>query len=297
MKVHDLPVAGRDLPLAGMAPAGTAPYQADIEFARDAAGVTAVCRQRVGYPFHLGRALRMPGDPAGMPTVYLQSCSGGIFQRDDLRMRVVAGEGAWAHVSSAASTVVHGMDTGGARQVIEIEAAAGALLEYLPDPLILFPRARLHNGIQLRLDAQASVILGDTLIAHDPKQSGAAFESLVSELIVRDRSGRLLVCDRFRCGGADLARGLPGINGTYSAQASLFALTTARSAQVLVDAMREALAPIADVYAAASALPNRAGAWVRILGRDAIGARAAQHAAWAAVRTALTGHAPAPRRK
>ncbi len=297
MKVHDLPVEGRDFPRAGMAPASGAAYQADIEFARDVAGVTAVCRQRVGYPFHLGRALRMPGDPAGMPTVYLQSCSGGIFQRDDLRLRVIAGAGAWAHVTSAASTVVHGMESGGARQVIELAAAAGALLEYLPDPLILFPRARLHNGIQVRLDAQASVILGDALILHDPKAIGAAFELLESEIIVRDLLGKLLVCDRFKCTGGDLARARPGINGRYAAQASLFALTMARRAQELVGAMRHALAPIEGVYAAASALPNNAGAWVRILARDAIGVRAALQAAWAAVRTELTGQVPAPRRK
>ncbi len=288
MKLHDLP------------PEGLAPpqvLQADIEFARDPGGTTHIRRQQVGYPFHLGRALRMPGDPPGMPTVYLQSCSGGIFQGDDLRLRVVAGEGAWAHVTSAASTVVHGMETGGARQVLELVAAAGALLEYLPDPLILFPRARLHNGVQVRLDAQASVIVGDALILHDPRGAGAAFDYLESDIVVRDHAGKLLVCDRFRCRGGELGRGLPGINGAYAVQASLFALTRACTSQVLVNAMREALAPIEDVYAAASTLPNAAGAWVRILGRDAIGARAAQHAVWAAVRSTLTGRSPTPRRK
>jgi urease accessory protein len=288
MKIHDLPPEGL---------AGTGVLQADIEFARSPGGATHIRRQQVGYPFHLGRALHMPGDPVGMPTVYLQSCSGGIFQCDDLHLRVVAGEGARAHVTSAASTVVHSMETGGARQLVELEAAAGALLEYLPDPLILFPGARLHNAVQVRLDAQASVIVGDALILHDPRGAGAAFDNLESELIVRDSTGKLLVCDRFRFSGGDLARALPGINGAYAVQASLFALTRICASQVLVDAMRAALAPIAGVYAAASALPNAAGAWVRILGHDAIGARAAQHAVWAAVRAELTGQPPAARRK
>ena len=287
----------RDLPAEGLEPAGPLVFQADIEFARDPGGATGVCRQRVGYPFHLGRTLMMPGDPAGMATVYLQSCSGGIFQCDDLRLRIIAGTGTSAHVTSAASTVVHGMESAGARQIVEIDAAAGALLEYLPDPMILFPRARLHNGVQVRLDPQASVILGDALIRHDPKGAAGAFEFLESETVVRDRVGKLLVCDRFRCSGGDLARALPGINGAYAAQATLFALTMACPATALVGAMRRALSPIEDVYAAASALPNGAGAWVRVLARDAIGARAALHAAWAAARTEITGQAPAPRRK
>jgi urease accessory protein len=138
----------------------------------------------------------MPGDPAGMPTVYLQSCSGGIFQRDDLRIRIVAGAGTSAHVTSAASTVVHGMESAGARQIVELDAGAGALLEYLPDPVILFPRARLHNGVQVRLDPQASVILGDALILHDPKGGGGAFEFLESETVVRDRAAAI---SRVRC--------------------------------------------------------------------------------------------------
>ncbi len=287
----------QDLPAGGLGQARPPDFQADIEFALVPDGATDICRQRVGYPFHLGRVLRMSGDPGGMATVYLQSCSGGIFQRDDLRMRIVAGAGASAHVTSAASTVVHGMESGGARQIVELEVAAGALLEYLPDPMILFPRARLDSGVHVRLDPQASVIIGEALIFHDPKGGGNAFESLESATVVRDPAGTLLVCDRFRCSGADLGRALPGINGAYAAQATLFALTMARPASALVDAMRLALSPIDEVYAAASALPNGAGAWVRVLARDAIGARAAIIAAWGAARTEITGHAPAPRRK
>ena len=287
----------QDLPAEGLGPERSPVFQADIEFACDPNGATEVFRQRVGYPFHLGRSLRLPGDPAGMPTVYLQSCSGGIFQRDDLRMRIIAGAGASAHVTSAASTVVHGMEAAGARQIVELDAGAGALLEYLPDPLILFPRARLDNCVQVRLDPGASVIAGETLILHDPKGEGGAFEFLESATVVRDRAGKLLVCDRFMCSGGDLARALPGINGAYVAQASLFVLTMVRPAVALVGAIRQALAPIEDVYAAASALPNGAGAWVRVLARGAIGARAALHAAWSAARSEITGQAPAPRRK
>ena len=61
--------------IAGAALAAQGPHEihADIEFARDAGGMTYVRHQRAGYPFHLGRALRSPGDPAGMATLYLQS--------------------------------------------------------------------------------------------------------------------------------------------------------------------------------------------------------------------------------
>ncbi len=91
---------------------------------------------------------------------------------------------------TAWNVTVHG-------QIVELDAGAGALLEYLPDPVILFPRARLHNVVQVRLDPQAFVILGDALILHDPKGGGGAFELLESETFVSDRAGKVLVCDRF----------------------------------------------------------------------------------------------------
>ena len=96
---------------------------------------------------------------------------------------------------------------------------------------------------------------------------------------------------------ASRARALPGVNGAYRAQATFFVLTAVRPAAVLVGVLRSALASVPDVYAAASALPNRAGAWVRVLARDAIGLRSALHAAWAGARAEITGQAPAARRK
>jgi urease accessory protein len=110
------------------------------------------------------------------------------------------------------------------------------------------------------------------------------------------------VCDRFRIEGRDLARGLAGINGNFTAQGTLFALAPAGSATQLMAAMRDALAAIPDagipcIYAGASLLPGSTGAWMRLLARDAIGLRAGLHAAWAAVRRQLTGSVPMPRRK
>ncbi|HVY05970.1 MAG TPA: urease accessory protein UreD, partial [Burkholderiales bacterium] len=137
------------------------PLQAQLTFARDANGATYVDRQRVGYPFHVGRRLSMPGDPPGMPTIYLQSCSGGIFEGDDLGLRIEAGENSAAHVSTGAATVVHSMETEAASQRTHVELRAGAYFEYLPDPLILFPRARLATAMRVVVHPGAVAIFGD----------------------------------------------------------------------------------------------------------------------------------------
>ncbi|MEO8008850.1 MAG: urease accessory protein UreD, partial [Betaproteobacteria bacterium] len=228
---------------------------------------------------------------------YLQSCSGGIFEGDDLRLRIAAGEGAAAHVATAASTVVHSMGSQAASQQVELHAREGSFLEYFPDPTILFPRSRLANKVRVRLHADATVILGDALLLHDPRGNGDLFTSLYSETRIEDESGKLLVCDRFRIEGQDLGRSRAGINGNFVAQGTLFAAAPAGSATQLMAAMRDALAGIPDIYAGASLLPSSAGAWMRLLARDAVGLRAGLHAAWAAIRRQLTGNLPMPRRK
>jgi urease accessory protein len=58
----------------------------EIAFARDPSGRTYIRRQFVRYPYHVCRPLSFSGDPAGMATIYLQSCAGGIFRDDRLRM-------------------------------------------------------------------------------------------------------------------------------------------------------------------------------------------------------------------
>jgi len=281
---------------AALEPPRPQTVQAELEFACDANGATYVQHQRVGYPFHVGRSLKMPGDPSGMPTVYLQSCSGGIFEGDDLRLRISAGVGAVAHVATAASTVVHSMQSQAASQQVEIHARAGSFLEYLPDPVILFPRAKLMSGVRVNVHPGATVILGDSVLLHDPKGGEDRFDWLQSETVIVGDAGKLLARDRFRIEGVQLGRRLAGITGNWKAQASLFVVTAAKPPAELVAAMRAVLDP-AGVYAGVTVLPNQSGAWARILAPDAAALKAAQFCAWAAVRQTLTGAAPMPRRK
>ncbi|KPX89530.1 Urease accessory protein UreD [Pseudomonas amygdali pv. mori] len=46
---------------------------AHIAFSKAPSGASYVSRQEVGYPFHLGRTLKLPQDPPGMAAIYLQS--------------------------------------------------------------------------------------------------------------------------------------------------------------------------------------------------------------------------------
>ena len=280
----------------GVVSPGGAQPQVDIGFAGTPGSRTYLERQRVAYPFHLCRALYLPGDPVEFCTVYLQSCSGGIFQADRLGLRVTVREHARAHLTSAASTVVHTMNEGHAEQTVHIDTAPGAFVEYLPDPMILFPRTRLHNHVTVRLDPDATAVLCDSFLAHDPGGHQSPFDWFVNETRVESPDGRLLALDRFRVEGADVHAGQVGIHGPYAMQATLMVLHPA-APDAMLESLRSVLPGAGSVYAGVSLLPGGCGAWMRAMSSDAVALRALVRQGWAAVRTRLTGQAPGTRRK
>jgi len=273
--------------------------QVDLRFAAERDGRTWLETQRVGYPFHVGRCLDIAGDPQGMATVYVQSCSGGIFEHDALSWNISAAAGARAHVTTSASTIVHGMENGEADQEVRVDAGAGSYLEYLPDPLILFPGARLSSRLHIRLDADATVLAWEASLAHDPQSAGPqrSFERLRSEWTVESLDGHLLACDRYVVTGELLARALPGVNGLHRCHGSFVVLRRGISTERLIEVIRERLLIAEDVYAGVSTLPNNCGVMVRVLAMDAAGLRAALYAAWDAARMLLLGAPPSARRK
>lgn len=269
----------------------------EIEFARAPAGETFLCRQHAAYPYHLCRPHRFAGDPEGMATLYTQSCAGGIYAGDRLEERITVRRDARAQVTTQAASIVHSMVGSSAAQSIRIDAEPGSFVEYLPDPLILFPQASLETKLTIAVAESATVIACDAFLMHDPDARGGAFDRLATEIVAEASDGTLLALDRLEIAGAALQRGLAGIAGAYRAHGALWILSRERPAEELVEALRERLAEVAGIYAGASLLPNQAGAAVRLLAEDGVALRAGLFAAWAAARLALTGRLPEPRRK
>lgn len=269
--------------------------QVDLALAADGHGRTWLARQRAAYPFHVGRLWHVPGDPAGMGTLYLQCSSGGIFAGDDLHLRIAAAPGAQAHVTSAAATLVHRVDEGTARQRVELRADRDAVLEYFPDPLILFPGARLRNEVVLRVHRDALVLTGEAVVAHQ-LGDGRHFGLLDAETRILDERGRQLACDRLRLTGDHLVAGDPGVLGGWRCQATLFVLQRKVPQATLVARLRAAVPRHDRATGGASELPAGCGAWVRLLAADAAVLRSALLATWAAARGCLLG-VDAPRRR
>ena len=231
-----------------------------------------------------------------MVTLYLQSLSGGIYEHERLSLAIAAEPGTSAHVTSQASTIVHSMTTGQADLVVSLDAHEGSLVEYLPDPLILFPGVRLSSTLKVRRHETATVICADAFLAHDPEGGERIFDRLDSRLDVEDLEGLLLARDRFVLTGK-MHRQRAARESHHNALATVFVLTENDDLEPILGAVRGALAALPEAYAGASLLPNDCGLWARILTPDGASLRTAMHAAWAAAREAITGTRPRVRRK
>lgn len=273
------------------------PVRADLVFSRDPAGRTYVSRQYMPYPFHICRPLYIEQDPPGMATLYVQSCSAGLLQRDDLRTSLVVEPDAQVHYTTATPTIVHSMEEGRATQETRIEAFPGSLAEYLPEPLILFPGSRLRTSLYVSAHENSSVIAGESFLLHDYTGADGVFDWFESELQIQRPDGAALARDRFRLSGTLFRERHPGVNGEFTAHGSLVVLASGRYIDSIISAIRDELASSANVYAGVSALRDRCGVWTRLLAMNGLALREGMVTAWIAAREVLTGLRPTPRRK
>jgi urease accessory protein len=280
-----------------MLPAGCAGKVALLELGfAPSGGRTELCSRHQQSPLQIMRPLYFDPERPDLAIVFVMSAGAGLVQGDRYRIDVTCAPGSAVHLTTQGATKVLRMDHDYATSAVNLSAAAGCLLEYLPDPIIASAGSRSYHRARVTVEAGATAILGETLragrLAHGERH---VYDILATDLEVRRPDGSVLVLDRVRLApGAD-ATGLsgPGILGGEDQMATLHVISDAAPAAEIVTALRGALHDT-DVRWGASTLPGNCGAWVRLLGSHSPTLDHAMHAAWDAVRQLLIG-VPAPR--
>jgi urease accessory protein len=256
---------------------------------------TRVQRQYQQAPLHVYRPIHLdPGRP-DMAFIFVQQFGDGLVQGDRYRVDIDCAPGAAAHVTTQAATNVYGARQNFATQLVNLRAGAGAVLEYLPDPVIPFRGSRLFQRVSVSAHPESTVILGETLlpgrVAHDEAHD---YDLYWAETEVRRPDGQLLVADvlRLRPAAGEDPRSI-GLLGAHDVVATLYVITGTMQPSGLVNLLRAALTACSDVLAGVSELPNGCGVVVRLLARTSKAAKVALGTAWNAARLALLG-APAP---
>lgn len=121
--------------------------------------MSVLCQQA---PLQVVRAF--PQDD-GSALVHLHNLSGGVLSGDDLYTAAELGPAARVCLTSTGATRLYRARPGrpAARQLFEISVGPGALLEYLPDPLIPYAGSRYRQETRIELADSAGLIWWDTL--------------------------------------------------------------------------------------------------------------------------------------
>jgi urease accessory protein len=266
----------------------------DLALSRHGA-LTRVRRHYQRAPLHLYRPIYLDAGRPDMAFLFLQQFGDGLVHGDRHRIDVDCGPDSATHITTQAATNVFRAPHNFATQLINLQVAEGAVLEYLPDPVVPFRGSRLFQRTCVTVDPEATVILGETLlpgrVAHEETHQ---YDIYWSETEVRRPEDTLLFADVLRMtpGAGENPRS-NGLLGPHDVIAALYVVSRRADPAAVVRLLQDALAASSEVLAGVSELPNGAGAAVKLLAPNSKSARTALRVAWNAARLELLG-APAP---
>jgi urease accessory protein len=267
----------------------------DVRLERGPGGLTRIVRRAQRFPLHLTTPLYLdPLDP-GMPFLYVQNPSGGVFSGDNLEIRLEAGPGARAHVTTPSATRLLHMDAEGARQEVQLVLGDEAYVELLPEPIIPHAGCRFEQRVQADLGPKAAFVAAETVApGRLARHELFEYERLLLSTRVT-RGGHELCVDTVLLEPQLRSPATRGLLGGFPYFATLLAVAPERPE--LVDAVGSAALDEPGAVAATGALPQDAGVLVRVLAQTPAAAARVLALAWSAARQALLGHPAPPPRK
>jgi urease accessory protein len=262
-------------------------------------GLTRLMRQYQRAPLHIYRPIYLDAALPGMAFIFMQQSGDGLVQGDRYRVDVECGASAAVHVTTQAATNVFVARQDFATQLVNLHASEGAVIEYLPDPVIPFGGSRLFQRIRVTAERDATVIVGETLLpGRVARGETHAYDLYWTETEARRPDGSLLFADVLRLGPAAGAepQSIAVLDG-HLVVSTLYFISARLAPDSLVACLRESLTACPGVLAGVSELPNGCGAAARLLAASSSSARMAVRAAWDAGRVALIGAAAPDLRK
>jgi len=248
-------------------------------------------------PYLAQRALHCDEALPDMAWLFTVTTAGCVLQGDRLALEVALGPGARAHVTTQSATKVHSMDANYARQTQSFVLAAGAYLEYLPDPLIPHRHARFASETRITLDPTASMLCSEIVQPgrkhHHPDECfGATVLSLTTDAARPDRS--VLFREKLLVEPARHSMRQTGVMGGFDVFGNVILCTPADIADRIHARIEARVDPAGGVAFGACRLPNEAGLVYKVLGHETAQVKARVREFWAVAREEITGAAIPP---
>jgi len=235
------------------------------------------------------KVVRAFAQPDGAALVHLHNVSGGVLAGDRLSLDVQVGKHANAQVTSTGATRLYRHREGAddSMQRVTISVGEGALLEYLPDPVIPFAGARHEQHTAISLGSGATLFWWEVLA---PGRLAAgesfAYQRLRVSSSVR-AGGRLVLREDFLLEPDRRPLSQAARMGPYTYMASFYAFQEGRRAEEWRE-LEDRLNQMGSGLWGASTLASD-GVMVRGLSRTALGIADALVEFWRVARRYLTG--------
>ncbi|MGB3491381.1 MAG: urease accessory protein UreD [Elainellaceae cyanobacterium] len=167
---------------------------------------TVVLQQYATYPLRLSRSLSLDLTDNRRTYLYTMNSSPGLLAGDHLNVEIHLKPNAQLYLTDQAATKVHRMPQPqtSASLTTHLTVEAGATLEYVPEPLILFNEAEFHQTTQVTLHPTAQLFLSDIFLpGRLARKEYYGFRQYNSRLQVRSPEGQLLVEDAVNIPGQE----------------------------------------------------------------------------------------------
>ncbi|TAK76949.1 MAG: urease accessory protein UreD [Aquabacterium sp.] len=236
-------------------------------------------------------------DHDDQPFVLLQNSSGGFVEGDTAALHLHMEPGARLLVTTASAAKFYKCEHGGqSEEIVDIDVADGATLEYLPDEVIPYAASRTVRRTRIHMAAGARLFATDLIAAgriHHRAGEAFAFHAMRSEFEVW-LDGRLIVLDRLFARTPEQARELEALWAGRQHLGMVVAYVSGMETGI-EETLHEALAQYEGVTAGVSRIGDLV--CVRLLAAETWHAHAAVYGCWEVLRPAIAGKAARPIRK
>ena len=197
-------------------------------------------------PLRVVRAFPLPG---GAALAHLHNISGGVLGGDALDLHLSVEAQAQAQLTTPSATRIYRHRPGlpDASQQTRVEVGPGAVLEYLPDPLIPFAQARYHQRTRIQLAPDAGLFWWETIApGREARGERFAYDSLDVALEITTGE-RLIALERYRLQPREASLSSLARLGTYLYHTTFY-ICRAGATQAMWSALEDELGLIARQY-------------------------------------------------
>ncbi|MGD1937792.1 MAG: urease accessory protein UreD [Cyanophyceae cyanobacterium] len=245
----------------------------EITVAGDRHQRTIVTQQYTAYPLRLSKVFRLDQGDRHRAYLYITNTSPGLLAGDIVNVAVTLDAGASLYLTDQSATKVHAMPVPGTKAIANthLEIAAGASLEFMPEPVILFAEATSEQITHITLHSEGALFWSEVILpGRLARGEYYDFSSYKNRVEIESWDGELWFREAINLAGKS-NKITPFQSGALFAEKSVLATLIIVQPHLDLTQLAQKLdnlegANFTDLSVANSTLPGEKGLLVRVLG-------------------------------